>query len=109
MHIHTMHVCKKLKLIALGAASLPILYATALLAVFDFTEPAPGGGYRTESGATVQVGPRPRWPTIFICHPSRFDLPGGISYDGTEWLSKVFSPVCILWRSANGYVAPEEE
>jgi hypothetical protein len=84
-----------------------IIYLAGAFLCFDFSEAAPGSGM-DGNGTKYSAGPSPRWPTIFICPPFGFDIPGGASYSGREWLFYAYWPFCEAWRRHHDYALPPE-
>lgn len=78
-------------------------YVGSALVVFDFTEVAYPNDEETFGERQVAFGPRPR---LSLCHPAYFDIPGGASYDGSEWALVVYRPICRWWLSRRGFAPP---
>lgn len=72
----------------------PVLYLLSAGLVFDFSSPA----WDNWSEGKAH-GPSPR---LFLCHPTYYDLPGGASWEGTEWAFVVYRPVCSAWLRLKG-------
>jgi hypothetical protein len=81
--------------------SLPVIYLLSAAVVFDFTTTAWDFCQEyDEDRRLVAHGP---YPSVRLCRPRSYDIPGGASWSGTEWAFSVYRPVCVLWLKMKGY------
>jgi hypothetical protein len=78
-------------------------YVGSAWVVLDFSEVAYPNDEEYFGERQVAFGPRPR---LLLCHPAYLDIPGGASYDGSEWALVVYRPICQLWLTRHDFAPP---
>jgi len=94
---------KPIKRILISIVAAPLVYAIAVLLIFDLTTPAHCWDEDNSAcGRPVAFGPRPR---SFFCRPNWKN----VAFDGREWVFavRIFDPVFTAWRKNNGFEQPQ--
>lgn len=85
------------------ALLLLVGYFGSAFVILDFSEVAYPNDEEEFGQRQVAFGPRPR---LSFCRPAYFDIPGGASYDGSEWALVLYRPICQFWIGRRGFAAP---